>query len=150
MVSGKGMDTARAAQAWGLLVDGHRVDYGGGTRRIYPSHAQVAREVGLPASTVTRWAARTGVAKARAEVMAGDLVPGQVDATTEALMAAIASNAEACMRAGRPLSERERERLGRLIEWAATHRVLTTATIGRVRTLLACMPVKAGRRRRRP
>lgn len=130
------MSASRAAQAWRLLVDGHRVDYGGGTRRIYPSHAHVGRQIGLPTSTVTRWAGRTGVAAARAQVVAGDIVPDVATQTTEVLVAAVARATEARLDAGHALSERLLGQVVRLGEWAMGHRVLTSAMVGRVQTLL--------------
>lgn len=136
MVGETGMDTARAAQAWVLLVDGHRVDYGGGTRRIYPSHAQVARELGLPTSTVTRWAARTGVAKARAAVVAGDVTPNERRLTTDALVLAVATVVDARVKAGHLLSDRLLAQVVRLAEWAIARRMITTAAADRWQPLL--------------
>ncbi len=131
-----GMGGARAEIAREQLIDGYRIDYGGGTRRIYPSHAKVARELEVPTSTVTRWAARTGVAAARKEVVRSDLVPNEASLTTEALMVAVAAATQARVQAGYLLSERRLEHLMRLVEWAMAKRAMRAHELDRVRSLL--------------
>ena len=86
---------------------------------------------------MTRWAERTGAAKARAEVVAEDVKPDETRLTTEEIVAAVAAAVEARVKAGYLLSERLLAQVVRLAEWTVGRRALTTAALGRVQGLLA-------------
>lgn len=115
-----GMDRVRVEKARRMLVEGYAAVVGGIARRQYPSQARVAREIGVPTSTVTRWSARAGISSLRADRLAQDRREGrEVPVTPEEVPVAVLRMTTAMLEAGHAISKREMNRVLRLCEWLA-------------------------------
>lgn len=133
-----GMNGPRERVARGLLVDGYPVRIGGVVRRMYPAHAQVARELQVPTSTITRWAERNGIAAARRARLAQDAHDGSPERLPlEELPGALLAVVTARLRARRPISTRDLDRIGRLLEWLVGLAGITTRELKEAEGMLA-------------
>lgn len=135
-----GMDRERSEVARRRLVEGYPVKVGGIVRRVFPRQALVAHEIGVPASTVMRWAARTGIAEARAARLAqdrrdGTAVPVAIEDVPPALLRLVVAHVDA----GYAVAPRDRARTLRLIDWMLGFSPLGTAELQRCRVQLTQM-----------